>query len=71
MELRKRQSSKKAPVAALTLAGAGAIAMVKRDKILGAMSRGSGSNGNANGSSGAGGDGEMPPVTRLPKPGIG
>ena len=71
MELRKRQPSKKAPVAALTLAGAGAIAVMKREKILGAMSRGSGSNGAANGSSEPGGDAELPPVTRLPKPGIG
>ena len=70
MELRKRQSSKKAPVAALTLAGAGAIAVMKRDKILGAIGRESASNGTANGSSEVG-DGAPPPVTRLPKPGIG
>lgn len=71
MELRKRQTSKKGPVAALTLAGAGAIAVMKRDKILGVIGRGSGSNGAAAGSPDAGTEGELQPVTRLPKPGIG
>ncbi len=74
MELRKRGESRKGPaLAALTLvgAGAGAIAVMKRDRILDAIGRGSGSNGAAAGSPDGGADGDLQPVTRLPKPGIG
>ena len=74
MELRKREESRKAPaLAALTLvgAGAGARALMKRDKIIGAIGRGNGSNGAAAGSPDGGADGDLQPVTRLPKPGIG
>ena len=72
MELRKRPPSKKAPaLAALTLAGAAAIAVMKRDRILEAVGRGSGSNGTASGASQTAAEGELQQVTRLPKPGIG
>ena len=71
MELRKRPPSTKAPaLAALTLAGAGAavIAVMKRDRILKAVGRGSGEEGAASRSRGASAEGEAPSVTRLPKP---
>ena len=74
MRSRRRQTATKGPtLAALAIAGAGAgvVALMKRERILGAIGRGGAADGEASGSAGASADGEPPPVTRLPKPGIG
>ena len=74
MTLRKRRSSRKGPtLAALTLAGAGAgaLALMKRERIRETIGRGEEADGVAPGSESNSSDAEAPPVTRLPKPGIG
>ncbi len=82
MTLRKRRSSRKGPtLAALTIAGAGAgaVALMKRERLLGAIGRGEEADGVAPGpqdgvalgSQSTAPAGESPRVTRLPKPGIG
>lgn len=74
MRLSKRQNARKGPtLAALAIAGAGAgaMALMKRERILGVIGRGGDEAGQASGSPDALAEGDAPPVTRLPKPGIG
>lgn len=71
MQINKGRSSKRGPaLAAITIAGAGAAAVIKREKIREVLAPGDEADPSGSRAEILSADSE-PPVTRLPQPGIG